>query len=230
MNYPWIETRTTSPIVELRRYRLHPGRREALIELFEAEFIEPQEAAGAAVLGTFRVEGDDDSFVWLRGFPNMAARQAALAGFYDGRVWRAHRDAANATMIDSDDVHLLRAITPAAGLPLSGLRHPPRGVEWPAQRYSLLVSELRHPEFVGNYHLWLRLFLRKAGADPLVSFATLAAENNFPALPVWQNRHVHVALMRDAGCVPELPAELRGMLRRPPERLSLEPTARSLLR
>lgn len=33
MNYPSIETRRTNPIVELRRYTLHPGRREALIEL-----------------------------------------------------------------------------------------------------------------------------------------------------------------------------------------------------
>ena len=228
MNYQWIETR--NPIVELRHYTLHPGRRDELIALFEDRFIEAQETAGAAVLGTFRVEGADDSFIWLRGFPDLPARKAALENFYGGPVWSAHREAANATMIDSDDVHLLRAIAPAEGLPPGGLRHPPQGAEWPAQRYRLLVSELRYPELVGNYHLWLRLFLRKAGADPLASFATLPAENNFPALPVWKNRHVHVALLQDAGRLPALPVELRGMLRQAPELLSLQPTARSLLR
>lgn len=230
MNYPWIETRTATPIVELRRYRLHPGRRDALIALFERRFIEPQEAAGAHVLGTFEVEGDSDSFLWLRGFADMEARRQALADFYGGPVWRANREAANASIIDSHDVHLLRAIAPQAGLTLSGLRHPPLGATWPAQNYRLMISELRFPELVGNYHLWLRLFLRKAGSDPLASFATLPAENNYPALPVWRTRHVHVALLRAGGCLPALPAELAAMLRQPPEIVSLNPTARSLLR
>jgi hypothetical protein len=42
----------TSPeLLELRRYRLHPGRRDELIALFEREFIETQEAVGLQVLG-----------------------------------------------------------------------------------------------------------------------------------------------------------------------------------
>ena len=231
MNYQWTETGTHAPIVELRRYTLHPGRRDELISLFEQEFVEPQEALGARVLGTFRVEGAEQSFVWLRGFADMRARKAALEGFYGGDVWRAHRDAANATMIDSDDVHLLRAIAPADGLPIGGLRRPPAGGERPAQPYGLLVSELRYPEFVGNYHLWLRLFLRKAGRDPVASLATLAAENNFPRLPVWQNRPVHVALLAGDAVLPPLPPELGAMLRDgAPRLLCLAPTARSLLR
>lgn len=229
MNYQWLKTEVETPIVELRRYRLHPGRRDELIGLFEERFIEPQEAVGARVLGTFRLEADPDCFVWLRGFTHMGARKAALEGFYDGPVWRAHREAANATMIDSDDVHLLRAIAPDGGLP--GEARLPRMGETPgAIRYTLLVSELRYPEWVGQYHLWLRLFLRKAGADPLASFATLPAENNFPRLPVWRDRHVHVAVLKSAAPLPELPSELRNMLRRPPERLVLSPTERSRLR
>jgi hypothetical protein len=31
---------TYSPITELRRYTLHPGRRDELIELFDREFVE----------------------------------------------------------------------------------------------------------------------------------------------------------------------------------------------
>ena len=229
MNFQWLKTDVETPIVELRRYRLHPGKREALIGLFEERFIEPQEAVGAKVLGTFRLETDPDSFTWLRGFTHMGARKAALGAFYDGAVWQANRDAANATMIDSDDVHLLRAIAPEGGLPAEA--RLPRTSEWaPAIRYTLLLSELRYPEWVGQYHLWLRLFLRKAGADPLASFATLPAENNFPQLPVWANRHVHLAVLKSAAPVPELPVELRSMLRREPERLVVSPTARSRLR
>ena len=32
-------------VIELRRYRLHPGARETLIGLFDCEFVEAQEAA-----------------------------------------------------------------------------------------------------------------------------------------------------------------------------------------
>jgi hypothetical protein len=47
MGTPW-------PIVELRQYTLLPGKRDVLIELFEAEFIESQEAVGMKLVGQFR--------------------------------------------------------------------------------------------------------------------------------------------------------------------------------
>ncbi|MFK4154075.1 NIPSNAP family protein [Streptomyces fungicidicus] len=97
-----------SSIVELRQYTLRPGARETLIELFEREFVTGQQAAGIAVGGRFRDLDDPDRFVWLRRFPDMAHRRRALEAFYTGAVWRRHRDAANATMVDSDDVLLLR--------------------------------------------------------------------------------------------------------------------------
>ena len=36
-------------IIELRQYTVHPGRRDELIELFEREFVESQEALDAHV-------------------------------------------------------------------------------------------------------------------------------------------------------------------------------------
>jgi hypothetical protein len=87
-------------VIELRRYTLHPGRREALIALFEREFVETQEALGLRVLGQFRDLDDADAFVWLRGFADMSARRSGLAAFYGRPVWARHRDAANATMIE----------------------------------------------------------------------------------------------------------------------------------
>ena len=76
-------------IVELRQYTLHPGRRDVLIDLFDREFVEAQEAAGMAVMGQFRDLDDRDRFVWLRGFADMPSRRAALAAFYGGPVWQA---------------------------------------------------------------------------------------------------------------------------------------------
>jgi hypothetical protein len=37
---------TCCPLVELRQYTLHPGKRDVLIDLFDREFVESQEALG----------------------------------------------------------------------------------------------------------------------------------------------------------------------------------------
>ncbi|WP_329049967.1 NIPSNAP family protein [Amycolatopsis sp. NBC_01488] len=107
-------------VLELRRYTLHPGRRDELITLFEREFVEPQEAAGAHLFGLFRTSASPDEFVWLRGFRSFSARKAALSAFYSGPAWRRFRDAANATMADSDNVLVLRPV-------VGGLPSPPPG-------------------------------------------------------------------------------------------------------
>ena len=95
-------------VVELRQYTLHPHQRDVLIDLFDREFVETQEAQGMRVLGQFRDLDRPDQFTWLRGFAGMPGRHRALEAFYGGPTWAAHRDAANATMIDSDNVLLLR--------------------------------------------------------------------------------------------------------------------------
>src|SRR6267142_1534331 len=106
---------TCSPIVELRQYTLHPGKRHLLIDLFDREFVEPQEALGMRVIGQFRDLDNRNRFVWLRGFSDMSSRARALEDFYGGPVWKAHREAANATMVDSDNVLLLRPAHPISG-------------------------------------------------------------------------------------------------------------------
>ena len=73
-------------VVELRRYTLHPGARQTLVDLFERELVAPQEAAGMVVLGWFRDVDDPDAFVWLRGFADMGSRADALTAFYRGPV------------------------------------------------------------------------------------------------------------------------------------------------
>ena len=76
------------------------------------------------VLGQFRDLDDPDSFVWLRGFSDMPTRKRALEAFYGGPTWKQHAGAANATMIDSDNVLLLR---PVSGLVLETNDRPAPG-------------------------------------------------------------------------------------------------------
>ena len=81
-------------VVELRQYTLHGGTREQLIHLFENKFIESQEALGIRVIGPFSDLEDPNRFVWFRGFPDMNERGRMLSAFYEGPVWRVHRDEA----------------------------------------------------------------------------------------------------------------------------------------
>jgi hypothetical protein len=167
-----------SGVVELRRYTMQPGARETLIELFDREFVESQEALGLRVLGTFRDLDDPDQFVWLRGFEGMATRAPALQAFYSGPVWREHRTAANATMIDSDNVLLLRPAEGGPELDLDPSRRPPVGA----------------PERDGV--LWVTISSEPLPGDAVARFVTEHARNDFPALPVREDVDVAVGLWR----------------------------------
>jgi len=134
-------TELCCPIVELRQYALHPGKRDILIDLFNREFIESQEAVGIKVIGQFRNIDDPDRFVWLRGFRDMASRAKALQDFYGGPVWKAHREAANATMVDSDNVLLLCPAAPTSGFSLENMKRPPVGGDnIPSSAYQWTLS------------------------------------------------------------------------------------------
>src|SRR5215475_7116365 len=117
-------SRSPDPIVELRQYTLHPGKRDTLIEIFDREFVESQEDVGMRVIGQFRDLDNPDRFVWLRSFSDMTTRAQALASFYGGPVWKTHGPAANATMIDSDNVLLLRPVGSRTAFPILDGRRP----------------------------------------------------------------------------------------------------------
>ncbi len=165
-------------VVELRRYTLEPGARETLVELFDREFVESQEALGMRILGTFRDLDDADQFVWLRGFCDMASRAPALTAFYSGPVWKAHSAAANETMVDVDNVLLLRPAGEGPALEHEPARRPPVGA----------------PE--RDEVLWVTISVEPVPGDAFARFVTEHAKNDFPALPVRENVDVAVALWR----------------------------------
>ncbi|MDR6291350.1 quinol monooxygenase YgiN [Inquilinus ginsengisoli] len=240
-----VMVRTLSPIVELRRYTLHPGRRDVLIDLFEREFLESQEATGMTLIGQFRDLDAPDQFVWLRGFADMPSRAAALQAFYGGPVWQANRAAANATMIDSDDVLLLRPAHPESGFPL-GPGRPPQGSTAAPGGIVVATTWHLHPAaeagFMTVFDTDLVAMLHEAGVPILAIFVSEHSENTFPALPVREDTRVFVwfsrfpdraAYERHAAVLARMPgfaAALLPHLVRAPEVALLSPTARSRLR
>ena len=155
--------------------------------------------------GHFRDLSDPDRFVWFRAFPDMERRREALTSFYSGPTWMANRDAANATLIDSDDVLLLRLVEPHRGFRVTQER-PPVGAPLPNSRFALTIYSFDRPASAED----IARVRRELPTATLLQ--TEPAENTYPRLPVRTGEHVLVALMRDD------------------ERGTLAPGARSLLR
>jgi hypothetical protein len=238
------------PVVELRQYTLRPGQRDVLIDLFDREFIESQEADGMAIVGQFRDLDDPDRFTWIRGFASMPCRDRGLASFYGGPAWKAHSAAANATMIDSDNVLLLRPVTARSGFPAPAAARPPAGhAQAPPSRILVTLYYRDRPfdrAFADFFDRQARPALIQAGATPLACLQTEPAENTFPALPVRTGENVFAWLarfpspprlddhLRQIGRSGEwrdrvLPA-LSALITGAPQQLRLAPTARSQLR
>jgi hypothetical protein len=188
------------PVVELRQYVMQPGQRDTLIGMFEDYFLESQEADGIHVIGQYRVDGEPDRFTWLRGFASMESRKRSLSDFYYGPVWQKHKNEANPTMADSDDVLLLRPIAPGWGfpVPVAG-RAPLRVADRPASRVVATIHYLREPlkdDDVAFFIKEMAPALATAGAPPIACLTTEYAENTFPALPVRVGEHVLVCFSR----------------------------------
>lgn len=238
-------------VYELRQYTLRHGQRDVLVDLFDRHLVEPQEALGMQILGQFRDLDRHDRFVWLRGFRDMPARRESLDGFYSGPVWLRHREAANATMVDSDDVLLLRPL-PEAATPfayLEGVQRPPIAGTAPRDALiSVSVYDLTQPPSSALRELFtdgLEPTVLAMGGTPVALLESETVSNNFPRLPVREGVHavVHVVRYQSAEMHEEarrqmaespswrsLRRELTPHLNGEVHELRLEPTTRSLLR
>jgi hypothetical protein len=235
------------PLVELRRYRTHPGRRDELIALFEREFVESQEAVGMKIIGTFREPAQPDRFTWLRGFAGMEARAKGLNDFYYGPVWQAHRDEANPCLDDNDDVLLLREAWPGSGFAPSAAPRTPAG-QGPDLAPGLVVATVSYPAdpsaFTALFRDVMRPRLAAAGIPLIAAFTREQSPNNFPRLPVREADEVFAwfTLFPDAAARQAASARLTGApgwseveasfaraCAKPSYELALQPTRRSQL-
>lgn len=202
-----------SPVVELRRYTLLPGKRDVLIDLFESELVETQEETGMKVIGTFRDLDDENKFVWLRGFPGMGERLHSLGEFYGGLIWRSSRETANATMVDSDDVLLLHPARAGSGFTLDDERPPltaPDGLDRGVVEATILNLEApADADALAYFDDEIEPRIVDAGSSVLACFVTEERENNFPVLPVREGEHGWCGLWGSLTSRPTGPRELR---------------------
>ena len=98
---------------ELRTYNVRPGKIDEWIELMEKEIIPMQVAAGMVIAGSFRVEGDDELYVWMRRFESEEQREALYAAVYESDEWKNNLSARVGACIFRETIQVQRIIPTA---------------------------------------------------------------------------------------------------------------------
>jgi hypothetical protein len=104
-HYPLTHVAQTM-IVEVRSYRIKPGRRAEFIEFFKTQAMPAQRSYGMKILGPLLDIENPNKFVWLRGFPSLDERERMKDAFYEGEMWKNELEAIAMPMLDSYDVIL----------------------------------------------------------------------------------------------------------------------------
>ena len=94
-------------IVEMRTYKLKPGRRAEFLEIFRTRSVPSHHEIGMKILGPFLSIEDPDVFFFMRGFPDLASREPMKAQFYEGELWKSELENLLMPMLEKYDVVLV---------------------------------------------------------------------------------------------------------------------------
>ena len=91
-------------IIEMRTYRLKPGKRPEFLEIFRTQSVPAHRQIGMTIAGPFLSVEDPDTFFFMRGFPNLESREPMKAKFYEGELWKRELESVLMPMIDRYEV------------------------------------------------------------------------------------------------------------------------------
>ena len=91
-------------VIEMRTYRLKPGKRPEFLEIFRTRSVPAHREIGMTIAGPFLSVEDPDTFFFMRGFPDLESRELMKAQFYEGELWKRELESVLMPMIDRYDV------------------------------------------------------------------------------------------------------------------------------
>lgn len=230
--------------IEFRRYTIKEGGREHFAQYFESYFPEAFQQLGAIAAGSFFERKNQAGFTWIRGFHTIEARAVVNAAFYYGPLWKEHKKTLNDLMTDSDNVMLLRPLSPERGVTILPAVDPvteANGAQGIVVAQIFAVKATSVEAFAKEAEATFARY-RTAGAREAGVLVTLDVTNNFPQLPIRTDGPYLVWLgilkdnqMLDNAFTPVAEHALQslfatGLFRGTPELVVLEPTHRSRLR
>lgn len=102
-------------LIEIRHYRLKPGRRGEFVEWFESVVIPEMRRHGMQILGSFVDVEDPDGFVYLRGYRDEEERRLQTEAFYGSEAWLGGMRERALELETDFEVRLVRS-TPGSGI------------------------------------------------------------------------------------------------------------------
>jgi NIPSNAP len=94
-------------IIEMRTYKLKPGKRSEFLEIFRSKSVPAHDEIGMKILGPFLSIEDPDTFFFMRAFPDLQSREPMKAKFYEGELWKRELENVLMPMIDNYQVVLV---------------------------------------------------------------------------------------------------------------------------
>ncbi len=74
-------------ILELRQYRIFPGKRDEWVKFMEERLIPSVVAFGVVVVGSFISQDDEDVYIWIRRFEDEAHLEAYRTTYFAMDEW-----------------------------------------------------------------------------------------------------------------------------------------------
>jgi len=175
-------------VLEIRNYLLKPNSADSFGHYFNTHFVAPMDELRGYTLGQYKIKGVNDRFVWLRGFTNMHTRVEFLNDFYiNSPTWREYGKGANEMMINSDNVYLLRPLHREINRELMKSDKALAVVDFYICNSTLdKVIELFDVAYIP--------FLKTLHVEDISVWVSEMAENDFPALPVFQDKNLLVTI------------------------------------
>jgi hypothetical protein len=94
-------------VIEMRTYKLKPGYRERFLDVFRAKSMPAHAEIGMKILGPLLSIEDEDTFFFMRGFPDLKSREPMKAKFYEGELWKKELENVLLPMIEKYEVMLV---------------------------------------------------------------------------------------------------------------------------
>ena len=96
-------------IIEMRTYKIKAGHRSEFLETLESKAFPEHQKIGMKVLGPFVSVENDDTFFWMRAFPDLTSRERMRDEFYEGKLWKGELEQKLMPNLEKYDVVIVEA-------------------------------------------------------------------------------------------------------------------------
>lgn len=88
-------------IIEVRTYRIIPGKRDEFIRYFETKAIPAMRSFGIGVIGPFLDLENENKFSWLRTYASIEERTEKRRAFYESALWKNELEPIAMPLVDA---------------------------------------------------------------------------------------------------------------------------------